>query len=166
MESRVKLFGHPIHPMLIVFPLGLLGIAVLFDLLYLFTGNEFFPIVSYWNIAAGVVAGLVAAMFGLLDWLNIPAETRARTVGLWHALGNVAVLLLFALAWFLRRDAPNFIPGTFPLVLELAGAGLSLLTGWLGGELVYRLRVGVDQGAHLDAPHSLSGGPADRRSNQ
>jgi uncharacterized membrane protein len=162
MESRVKLFGHPIHPTLIVFPLGLLGIAVLFDLLYFVTRNEFFPVVSYWNIAAGVIAGLIAAVFGLLDWLNIPGGTRAKTTGLWHGLGNVAVVILFALAWFLRRDAPNFIPGTFALVLEFIGAGLSLVTGWLGGELVYRLRVGVDRGANLDAPNSLSGRPADQ----
>jgi uncharacterized membrane protein len=164
MESRVKLLGHPIHPMLVVFPLGLLGISVLFDLLYLFTRNEFFPVVSYWNIAAGVIAGLAAALFGLLDWLNIPGGTRAKTVGLWHAFGNVVLVLLFALAWFLRRDAPNFAPGTLPLVFELTGAGLSLLTGWLGGEMVYRMRVGVDSGAHLDAPNSLSGQPAERRS--
>jgi uncharacterized membrane protein len=163
MESRVKLFGHPIHPTLIVFPLGLLGIAVLFDLLFLFTGNDLFPIVSYWNIAAGVVAGLVAALFGLLDWLNIPGGTRAKSTGLLHGLGNVVVVVLFALAWFLRRDAPNFAPDTIALILELAGAGLSLVTGWLGGELVYRLRVGVDRGAHLDAPSSLSGEPAERR---
>jgi uncharacterized membrane protein len=163
MESRVKLFGHPIHPMLIVFPLGLLGIAVLFDVLYLITGNEFFPVVSYWNIVAGLISGLVAAVFGLLDWLNIPGGTRAKAIGLWHGLGNVVIIVLFALAWFLRRDAPNFAPGTVALVLELLGVGLAVLTGWLGGELVYRLRVGVDKGAHLDAPSSLSGEPAERR---
>jgi len=149
--------------MLIVFPLGLLGIAVVFDLLYLMPGNDLFPVVSYWNIAAGVVAGLVAALFGLLDWLNIPGGTRAKATGLLHGLGNVVVVGLFALAWFLRRDAPDFAPGTFALILELVGVGLSLVTGWLGGELVYRLSVGVDRGAHLDAPNSLSGQPADRR---
>jgi uncharacterized membrane protein len=60
----------------------------------------------------------------------------------------------------LRRDSPNFQPGTFAYILSFAGAGLSLLTGWLGGELVERLSVGVDDGAHLDAPNSLSGKPA------
>src|SRR5690606_5973502 len=104
--------------------------------------------------------GLLAAIFGLWDWLSIPSETRAKRVGLWHGLGNVVVLLLFAVSWWLRRDTPDHEPRTWSFILALAGIALSLLTGWLGGELVYRLRVGVDDGAHLDAPNALSGEPA------
>ena len=69
------------------------------------------------------------------------------------------VVLLYAGSWWLRRDDPR-APETLALVLSFAGAGLSGVTGWLGGELVERLRVGVDDGAHLDAPNSLSGRPA------
>ena len=65
MESRAKLFGHPIHQMLIVFPLGLLATALLFDVVQLATGNGFWSELSYWMIAAGVISGLVAAPFGL-----------------------------------------------------------------------------------------------------
>ncbi len=71
-----------------------------------------------------------------------------------HGLGNVIVLLLFAGSWLLRRDVPE-MPGTFAYILSFAGAGLSLVTGWLGGELVDRLGVGVDEGANLNASNSL-----------
>lgn len=161
MESRTKLLGHPIHPMLIVFPLGLLSTAVLFDLAYAVTGNEDLAVFAFWAIAAGVVGGLAAAVFGIWDWLAVPRGTRARQVGQWHGAGNVVVLALFAVSWFLRMDDAAYLPDVLPLVLGLAGAALSILTAWLGGELVYRLGVGVDEGAHLDAPSSLREGVAD-----
>ena len=110
-------------------------------------------------IAAGVLSGLAAAVFGFIDWLAIPADTRAKSVGAWHARGNVAVLLLFAASGWLRRGDPAN-PSTPAFALELVGCGLALVTAWLGGELVDRLGVGVDDGAHLDAPSSLSGQPA------
>lgn len=157
MESKVKVLGHPIHPMLIVFPLGLLAIAVLFDILRMFTGNEALAEVAFWNIAAGVIGGLAAALFGFIDWLNVPSGTRAKQIGLLHGGGNVVVVALFAVSWLLRLGEPNYIPSTLAFVLGAAAVLLALVTGWLGGELVYRLRVGVDDGAALDAPSSLSG---------
>jgi uncharacterized membrane protein len=162
MESRAKLFGHPAHPILIVFPLGLLATSVIFDIIYLVTGHANFSEVAYWLIVAGILGGVVAAPFGLIDWLAIPAGTRARRIGALHGMGNVMVLLLFALSWYMRASTA-MAPGTFAYVCTFLGAGLALLTGWLGGELVDRLGVGVDAGAHLDAPNSLSGRPAHER---
>jgi uncharacterized membrane protein len=159
MNSRAKLFGHPIHQMLIVFPLGLLAGAVIFDVVRVVKQSQTLGMTSFHMIAAGVVSGLVAAVFGFIDWLAIPSNTRAKSVGAWHAVGNVVVVLLFAVSWWLRRGDPTS-PPTMALVLALVGAGLALVTGWLGGELVDRLGVGVDDGAHLDAPSSLSGRPA------
>jgi len=159
MESRAKLLGHPVHQMLIVFPLGLLGMAVVFDVIRLVTGSGDLGVASFYMIAAGVVSGLVAAVFGLVDWWAIPSGTRARAVGRWHAVGNVVVILLFAGSWWLRL-VDRASPPALAVVLAVAGAGLSLATAWLGGELVDRLGVGVDDGAHLDAPSSLSGRPA------
>jgi uncharacterized membrane protein len=156
MESSAKAFGHPIHPMLVVFPLGLLATAVGLDLVYVFTENPVLPQVAFWNIGIGIVTGLLAAVFGAVDWWAIPRGTRAKAVGLWHGLGNVVVVLLFAIVWFIRRDAPVHQPNLVALVLELSAGVLSLVTGWLGGELVDRLGVGVDEGAHLNAPSSLS----------
>lgn len=162
MEARARLLGHPVHQMLIVLPLGLLGGAVLFDLLFLATGGTQWYLVAYWLLPVGVLSGLLAAVFGLADWTKIPAGTRARRVGLLHGAGNVGVVALFAASWLLRGDALSE-PGLPAIALSLAGGGLSLVTGWLGGELVGRLGVGVDEGAHLDAPSSLSGRPASTR---
>jgi uncharacterized membrane protein len=159
MESRVKFAGHPVHPMLIVFPLGLLGTAVIFDIVFLISDSSTWAVASYYMIGAGLIGGLAAALFGWLDWLGIPAGTRAKRLGLWHGLGNVAVLVLFILSWVLRRDNPA-VPPTGAIVAGLSGVMLALITAWLGGELVYRLAVGVDAGAHLDSPSSLSELPA------
>jgi uncharacterized membrane protein len=155
METRFKLLGHPVHPMLIVFPLGLLSAAVVFDLVYVVTDNEEFSIVSFWAIAAGLIGGLLAALFGLWDWLAIPRDTRARRIGLLHGGGNVVVVGLFLVSWLLRLGDPSYLPAVLPLVLGVLGAGLAVFTAWLGGELVYRLRVAVDDDAGLNASNSI-----------
>lgn len=159
MESRAKLFGHAIHPILIVFPLGLLATAVAFDVLFLIRGNPTIAWVAYWMIAAGIIGGFLAAPFGWIDWFAIPSGTRAKSVGLIHGLSNSLTLLLFIGSWWLRRGT-QYDPPTLAYILAFAGLGLALFAGWLGGELVERLGVGVDNGAHLDAPSSLSGKPA------
>lgn len=155
MESRAKLLGHPIHQMLIVFPLGLLAMAVIFDILAIGLGNGYWSEISYWMIAPGVITGLLAAPFGLIDWLAIPAGTRAKRIGAVHGAGNVVVVVMFALSWLMRAGAPG-APGVLALALSFCAGGLALFTGWLGGELVDRLAVGVDDGAHVDAPSSLT----------
>jgi uncharacterized membrane protein len=155
MESRFKLFGHAVHPMLIVFPLGLLGMAAIFDIIQLATGSGPWSGIAYYMIGAGVITGLLAAVPGAVDWLAIPNNTRAKAIGLWHGGGNVVVVLLFAGSWFLRRENP-LTPATSAYVLSFAGFLLALVTGWLGGELVERLGIGVDPGANADAPNSLS----------
>jgi uncharacterized membrane protein len=159
MESRIKVAGHPLHPMLIVFPLGLLATAVAFDIASLVSKSTEWFNISFWMIAAGIIGGLLAALPGLVDWVAIPSGTRAKTIGLWHGAGNVIVVLLFAISWFIRR-ANNNEPTSGALVLSFLAVVLALVTGWLGGELVDRLGVGVDSGAHLNAPSSLSGRPA------
>ena len=157
METKFKLLGHPVHPMLIVFPLGLFSTAVIFDLLYLFTGNEDLAIFSFWALAAGVIGGLAAAVFGVWDYLAIPKGTRAKRIGLVHGGGNVVVTALFAISWLMRREDPTYLPDNIlPLIVGLLGAGIALFTAWLGGELVYRLRVAVDDDAGLNASSSLS----------
>lgn len=165
MESKAKALGHPIHQMLIPFPFGLLSTAVIFDIIFLIWGNTTLATVSYWMIIAGIIGGVVAAPFGLIDWLAIPQNTRAKSVGLIHGLGNVVVLVLFLGTWYLRYSASGivpYIPTTLALILSFAGFALAGVTGWLGGELVDRLSVGVDDGANLNAPSSLSG-PATTR---
>lgn len=159
MESRAKVAGHPLHPILIVFPLGLLATAVAFDVVALVLNDRSWFNISFWIMAAGIVGGLLAAFPGLIDWLAIPKNTRAKAIGLWHGGGNVVVLLLFAVSWWLRREAAE-VPNSVALTLSFAALLVAVITGWLGGELVDRLGVGVDDGAHLNAPSSLSRRPA------
>jgi uncharacterized membrane protein len=160
MESRAKLFGHAIHPILIVYPLGLLSAAVIFDVIYLVTANPTWPTVSFWMIAAGIIGGLLAAVFGLIDFLAIPSGTRAKRIGLLHGVINLCVMILFIASWLLRRESPE-VPSTAALALSFIGVGAALLGGWLGGELVERLGVGVTPGANLNAPNSLTHPPED-----
>ena len=159
MESRVKFLGHAVHQQLIPFPFGLLVTAVVFDVIHLLTNSGELAEVAYWMTLAGVIGGIVAAPFGTIDWLAIPRGSRARTIGLYHGVGNFVMLLLFAASWLLRQDARSD-PDAFPLALSFAGLALSIVTGWLGGELVDRHAVGIDEGAHVNSPHSLSRRPA------
>ena len=157
MESKAKIFGHAIHPILIVFPLGLLGTAAIFDALYLYSLNTTWSTVSFWMLVAGLIGGLVAAVFGLIDFLNIPNGTRAKDIGLYHALVNVGALILFGLGLFLRWNTPT-TPVTQAVICSFAGLALALVGGWFGGELVERLGVGVSPNANLNAPSSLTHG--------
>lgn len=164
MESKAKIFGHAIHPIMIVFPLGLLATAVIFDVIYLATANNTWSYVAFYMIAAGLIGGLVAALFGLIDYLNIPNGTRAKRIGTYHGLVNLGAMLLFALSFFMRWhspiDATTTTPTTTALLFSFGGVLLALLGGWFGGELVERLGVGVSPAADLNAPNSLTHGRA------
>ncbi len=158
MEARAKLMGHPIHQMLVVFPVGLLGMSVIFDLVYFATNEQVFEVVAYWMMVSGIAGGLLAAPFGLADWTKIPRDTRAKRVGAVHGLGNVVVVLLFIASVWLREDAMA-VPSTAAYVCSFLGLGLALVTAWLGGELVDQLGVGVREGANVNAPSSLAREP-------
>ncbi len=161
MESKVKVAGHAVHPMLIVFPLGLFATAVLFDLIRLIRGGGDFGIAAFYDVSVGIVIGLVAALAGLVDWLAIPSGTRAKAIGLWHGAGNAVIVVLFIGSWLVRLE-DRASPPTLAFVLALVGVLLAVVTGWLGGELVQRLRVGVDDTAGLNAPNALTGGTGRR----
>ena len=154
MESRVNLLGHSVHQMLVVFPLGLLATSVIFDLVFLANREPEMALAAYWTQAAGLIGGLIAAPFGLLDWTKIPIGTRAKRVGAVHGIGNAVVIVLFLCSWLLRND-PAHVPPAIALLLSFSGAALAFVTGWLGGELVARHGVGVHNNAGLDAPSSL-----------
>jgi uncharacterized membrane protein len=159
MESRATFLGHPIHQQLVVFPLGLLGAAAVFDLVDLIGDAPTMALVAYWLIVAGLLGGVAAAPFGTIDWLAIPRGTRAKRIGLMHGGINVAVLVLFAASLWLRTGSED-APGLAARLLAYGAVALALVSAWLGGELVGRLGVSVQPGAHLDAPSSLSRRPA------
>ncbi len=156
----MRLLGHPVHPMLIIFPAGMFIMAVIFDILRLIFGGTALATASYYMIAAGIVGGLIAAFFGFLDWVQLPGDSRARRLGAWHGVGNFVIVVLFALSFVLRITPAGHVPNLYGLLPSFAGVLLLLVTAWLGGELVYRLGSQVDEGANPNAPSSLSGQPA------
>src|SRR5579859_4853955 len=106
MSSKSKFLGHPVHQMLIVFPLGLFLMAVIFDILYAISQNLTFAQVAFYDMAGGIIGGAFAAVFGFLDFLEIPEHTRARRIGRLHGIGNAIVIALFAVSWWLRSEDP------------------------------------------------------------
>jgi len=159
MAGKINLLGHPVHPMVIVLPFGLFVGAVGSDSIFLGHGGAHWAHMAYWLIAGGVLGGLFAAIFGFADWLGLPYGTRAKRIGLWHAVVMDIVIVLFAISWWLRRANPD-APTVVAIGLGIVALGFALLGGWLGGELVYRLSVGVDFEAHVNSPSSFSGRPA------
>ena len=129
MESRAKLAGHAVHPMLITLPLGLLGTAVIFDIIRAFTDSADLAVASFYMLAAGIIGGLLAAVFGLIDWLAIPTGTRAKRIGLLHGIGNVVVVALFAVSWLLRRGQDSYVPTSVAFWLEVVAVNRPVISG-------------------------------------
>jgi|SRR5215210_9106894 len=137
MQSKVNVMGHPVHPILVPFPLGLLTTSVIFDVVHLFTGGARWEEITFWMIAVGVVGGLIAAVFGVIDWLAIPSGTRAKAVGLGHGLSNVLMVALFVSSWLLRAgpgprvSCPSSCPSWgWVSPRSEASSGVSWSSGW------------------------------------
>jgi uncharacterized membrane protein len=141
---------------LIPFPVGLLTTAVVFDVIYLFTDRAGFTVAAAYAIAGGIIGGAVAAPFGWIDYFKIPADTRAKRIGLLHGLTNGVVIVLFAISWLLRWNAGGWEPTPLALACSFIGVVVASVAAWWGGELVDRLAIGIDEGANPDAPSSLS----------
>jgi uncharacterized membrane protein len=155
MKTRAEFLGHPIHQMVIVLPLGLLATAATFDVISASSRNRRMARAGYYMQSAGLLTAFGAAVPGAIDWWDIPPDTRAKKIGLLHGLGNLAVTGLFGASWLLRRKNPSRVTRA-GVALSTSGALLALVTGWLGGELVDRLGIGVHEGANVNAPSSLS----------
>jgi uncharacterized membrane protein len=158
MPSKVNVLGHSVHPMLVAFPIGLLALVPVFDIAHFATGSSLFAQVAFWMLTCGAAGGLLAAVPGLIDWTAIPSRTRAQRIGLTHMLVNVSAVGLYILSWIVRLTGGIERAGAGSFVLAVAGLCLMLVGGWLGGELVERLGVGVDRNANVDAPSSLARG--------
>lgn len=146
VRSRAAIAGHPIHPMLVPFPIAFLVAAFASDLNFWCTGDAFWARASLWLAGAGLVTGLAAAVTGLIDFLSIP-RAREGQVGWIHFLGNVAVLLLTLWNVLHRLDDPA--SAVLPLGIILSGIVtlILLVTGWMGGELAYRFKIGQSDGS-------------------
>jgi uncharacterized membrane protein len=142
VQSRAAIFGHPIHPMLVPFPIAFLPGALVTDIVFQQTGNAFWAEASFWLLCAGIATALLAAVFGLIDFASL-RPARAHGAGWIHALGNVAAVALSAVNLWLRFGDPRDAIMPVGMVLSAAVALLLGVTGWYGGELAYRHRIGV-----------------------
>lgn len=144
MRSRAHFRSHPLHAMLIPFPLAFLVGGFVADLTAEVRGGTDLRIAAWYLLAAGLVTGLVAAVPGLIDYRNtVPPESSAKRRATRHLVVNSTALVFFALAWWLR-GGPGVAADLPLLVLEGVGAALLVAGGWLGGTLVYRNQIGVD----------------------
>jgi uncharacterized membrane protein/nitrite reductase/ring-hydroxylating ferredoxin subunit len=144
MRSKAHFKSHPIHPMLVAFPVAFLTAAPLLDLAGLWGGWPSVWTAGAFASVAVVVTGLAAAVPGVIDYLYvIPPDSSAKRRGTYHMLVNVTALVLVAACSFFR-DWNTFKPEPLAVVLEFLGLGFMTVGGWLGGTLVYRNQIGVD----------------------
>lgn len=155
LRSPASIRAHPIHPMLIPMPIGLLVGALIADLLYAVFGDPFFAQMAVWLVGGGLLIGALAAVFGIVDFAVHP---RARNQAGWiHAIGNGAVLVLALANLVWRLMAIDLAAAVLPwgLALSAVTGVLLMVTGWYGGELAYRYLIGVRPHADLTSrtPH-------------
>jgi uncharacterized membrane protein len=141
-RSTAEVAGHPVHPMLVPFPIAFFVATFLCDLAFWRTGGPGWATASLWLLGAGLVMAALAAVAGLIDFLG---DRRIRDLGVarWHAAGNVAAVLASLFSFYSRYadGAPAVLP--LGLTLSFVVVCILLFTGWLGGEMVFRGRVGV-----------------------
>jgi uncharacterized membrane protein/nitrite reductase/ring-hydroxylating ferredoxin subunit len=143
MKSRASIKGHPIHPILIVFPLAFFAGTLLFDILAMAYNDAVFWVTAYYMQLAGIIGGVLAAIPGAVDYIfTVPPKSSGKKRAAKHGIVNASALVLFTIAWFLKAD-PGVVP-VVSLVLEIVAAALLVFGGWMGGTLVYRNQIGVN----------------------
>jgi uncharacterized membrane protein len=145
MASKASIMGHPVHPMLIPFPLGLWVFSFICDVLYLVRGDMVWPVLAKYTLAGGILGGALAAVPGLIDWLALKSR-EVKNIANWHARLNIIALLIFAASLYLRtKYGASLVSGslTIPILLSAIGVVLITISGWLGGSLSYDHGVGV-----------------------
>jgi uncharacterized membrane protein len=145
MASQASIAGHPVHPMLIPFPLALWITSFVADVIFYFNRNQSLLLIAKFTLAAGIIGGLVAAVPGIIDWLAI-RNADVKRIANWHARLNIIALLIFAASLYLRtRYGAPWVGWrlTIPFLLSLVGVILIGISGWLGGDLVYKHGVSV-----------------------
>lgn len=142
-RSRAAIRGHPLHPIVLPFPLVFLTSVLLTDIIFFATRDAFWTRAGTYLLAAGILTGLIAGILGAVDFVSI-RQARAHRVGWVHSTGNVVALSLAAVNLILRWDKPVLDITSVEFVLSLVTVLLLGVTGWAGGEMSYRHRVGVD----------------------
>jgi uncharacterized membrane protein len=142
ITSTAAIAGHPIHPLLVLFPIAFLVAAFGTDLGYWLTRDPFWARASIWLIGAGFISGIVAAIPGLMDFIGI-TRVRKRSAGWFHLIANIVILSLSLVNWILRLG--NLTGSIIPVgsIISTIVAVLLGLSGWYGAELIYRHKVAV-----------------------
>src|SRR5690606_4439252 len=143
MKSKANIGGHPIHPILVAFPIAFFSGAFIFDLLRIFGLDELGRTVEY-LIIAGIIGALLAAVPGIIDFFfTVPPKSSGKKRAAKHGIINVTVLLLFAATLFYRRNT-DFPSDAVIILMESVAIILLVWAGWMGGTLVYRNQIGVN----------------------
>ena len=146
MASKASFLGHPIHPILIPFPLALWTTSFAVDVIFYFYRNFSLQTISKFLLAAGCLGAVAAAIPGIIDWLSIK-DKQVKNVANWHARLNVIALIVFAISLYLRMRAGGARMVGYgmeiPFLLSFLGVILISISGWLGGELSFKYGVGV-----------------------
>jgi len=142
VPSTVAIAGHPLHPLIVTFPIAFLASAPISDLAYWWTKDMFWAQASWWLILIGLGAAVLAAITGMLDFLRIE-RVRKRSAGWAHMILNISSMILTIINLLLRSG--NISGAILPLglVLSIVVAALLGLSGWFGAELVFRHKVAV-----------------------
>jgi uncharacterized membrane protein len=146
MRTPASIGRHPVHPMLVVVPLGAFAAALVFDVAGVVSGGATWWLLAFWNLAVGIVGALLAAVPGLVDYVALHARPVARRTATWHLALNLAVVALFVVDFLLRtRWGQQWAPvgSLVPPALTLIGVVLLAVSGWLGAHLVYVHGIGV-----------------------
>jgi len=146
MASRASIGGHPIHPMLIPFPIGLLVFSFVADLIYLWGSNPIWKdYIAFYTMLGGIIGAAAAAIPGLIDWATLTDRATVRVAN-WHARVNIVTLLIFVADFYLRTSRGSALivdMPELPVALSVVGViGLGI-AGWLGGQLVFAHGVAV-----------------------
>ena len=146
MTTRARIGGHPIHPMLVSFPIALWIFSLVADVIYLGLGNPIWrDWIAFYTLVGGIVGAVGAAFFGFIDWLTIQNRT-VKSVADWHARLNVIALLIFVASFYLRTtNGSHLVGGGFkiPFGLSVVGVILINISAWLGGELTVKYGMGL-----------------------
>jgi len=150
MRTPASIAGHPIHPMVVPIAIGGFLLSFVFDIVCLATGTaDPWTTVAYYTMIGGIVGALAAAVFGFTDLLSLPAG-HTRHIGLTHMGINLTVVVLYIVNAWLRHGNPESL--NLPMLLSLIGVLLLIVSGWLGGKMVYEAGVGVSGGEIPAAP--------------
>ena len=166
MRSKFAIGGHPLHATLVGIPIGLFVWTLVSDIVYYGTDKD--PMwydIAFWSGIAAIVSALVAALPGLGDFVTVVAHSEARRTGLMHMALNLGVVALFAIAMVLMLDDGAVDGGRLGLVLALHAVGVGILgiSGWLGGEMVYRNHIGmIPEDAEAERDQQVRHGAAPR----